>query len=148
MDHCWVGSVVSSSCGINDFNLTCSSSHEEIQEMEFELLISNAKNPKTIALVKENIGHISDGSLSHCTGSLKLGLKKAFDLKKQKRQPPGVKLRCYNSNCSWHRNHVSLSNVQSNCRCSNCNNWMQCVGCGYNRTSNYTSCQNCAKRFI
>ena len=68
--------------------------------MQFDLLISNPKNPKTIVLVKENIGHISDGSLSHCAGSLKLGLEKAFDLKKQKRQPPGVKLRCSDYRCS------------------------------------------------
>ena len=148
MGHCWVSPVIFSSCGINDPDLICSSSHKEIQEMQFDLLISNPKSPKTIALVKENIGHISDGSLPHCTGSLKLGLMKAFDLKKQKRQFPGLKLRCSNSRCSWYSNHVSCSNVRSNSCCSNCGGWMQCAGCGYNRTSNYTSCQSCGKRFI
>ena len=149
MGHCWVSPVVFSTCGTNDFDLICSSSHKDIQEMQFDLLISNSKNPKTIALVKENIGHISDGSLSHCAESLKLGLKKAFDLKKQNKQPPGVKLRCSSSYCSLYTNHVSISylNVRQNSRCPNCSNWMQCVGCGYNRTTNYPSCQSCRKNF-
>ncbi|KAF9650018.1 hypothetical protein BDM02DRAFT_3128015 [Thelephora ganbajun] len=65
---------------------------EKIMEMQCELLISNLRDQKTIRLVKENIGHISDGSSSHCGGALKLGLKKAFELKKKKRQPPAIAL--------------------------------------------------------
>jgi len=52
--------------------------------MQSDLLISKLGDPKTITLMKENIGHISDGSQSHRAESLKLGLKKALDLKKQK----------------------------------------------------------------
>ena len=149
MGHCQVSPVVFSCRGINGFELICSSSHKDIQEMQFDLLISNSKNPKTIALVKENIGHISDGSLSHCAESLKLGLKKAFDLKKQKKHPPGVKLRCSSTYCTWYSNHVPYSNVQRNSCCSSCGSWMQCVGCGYNRTNySYASCQSCQKKFI
>ncbi|KAF9642138.1 hypothetical protein BDM02DRAFT_3264568 [Thelephora ganbajun] len=59
-----------------------------IMEMQCELLISNFKDPKTIALVKENIGHISNGSSYYRSSALKLVLKKAFELKKKKRQPP------------------------------------------------------------
>ena len=66
-------------------------------EMECELLISSFKDPKTIALVKEDIGRISDGSSSHCAGALKLGLKKGFELKKQQR---GVLLRCPRVGCT------------------------------------------------
>jgi len=121
--------------------------HKDIQEMQFDLLNSNPKNPKTIALMKENIGHISDGSLSHCAESLKFGLNKAFDLKKLKKYPPGVKLRCSNGSCSWYSNHVSYLTLRDY-YCQSCRNWMQCAGCGYNRTSNYTSCQSCRKNFI
>jgi len=152
--HCWVSPVVLPCRGINGFELICSPSHKDIQEMQFDLLISNSKNPKTIALVKENIGHISDGSLSHCAESLKLGLKKAFDLKKQKRQPPGVKLRCSYSSCAWYNSHPPYSSIGSATYCQQCINrgwghyYFQCVGCGYSRNSNYTSCQSCRKNFI
>ncbi|KAF9650022.1 hypothetical protein BDM02DRAFT_1690958 [Thelephora ganbajun] len=122
-------------------------------EMQCELLISNFRDLKTIGLVKENIGHISDGSSSHCGGALKLGLKKAFELKKKKRQPPGVLLRCANHSCAWHNNPVSCSSVGSNTYCPNCscrpyNYYLQCVGCEYERTSSYTSCQSCGRKFI
>ena len=130
--------------------LTCSFSQEKIMEMECELLVSNFKDPKTIGLVKENIRHFADGSSAHCADALKLGLKKAFKLKK----PSGVRLRCTYSSCTWYSNHVSYSSVGSNAYCQNCRNYgygsryLQCVGCGYNRTSNYTSCQSCGKAFI
>jgi len=127
----------------------------KIMEMQCALLMSNFQDPKTIALVKENIGHISDGSSSYCAGALKLGLKKAFELKKQKRQPPGVLLRCPYSPCAWYTNPVSYSSVgPSNAYCRNCHNsgwgtrYLQCAGCGHNRTSHYTSCQSCGKNFL
>jgi len=125
-------------------------SQEKIMEMQCDLLISNFRDPKTIRLVKENIGRISDGSLSHCTSPLKLGLKKAFELKKQKRQPPGVLLRCSYTGCGWYSNPVSYASVGTNVYCPNRhgNYYMQCVGCGTNRTSSYTSCQSCGKKFI
>ncbi|KAF9647695.1 hypothetical protein BDM02DRAFT_3116678 [Thelephora ganbajun] len=126
---------------------------EKIVEMQCELLISNFQDPKTIALMGENIGRVSDGSSSHCGGALKLGLKKAFELKKKKRPPPGVLLRCSNGNCGWHNNPVTYSSVGTNTYCPNCrysygSYYMQCVGCGYQRTSNYASCQSCGKTFI
>ena len=37
--------------------------------------------------MKENIRKISDGSSPHCAGVLKLGFKKAFELKRMERQP-------------------------------------------------------------
>ena len=123
--------------------------------MECDLLISNFKDPKTIDLVKKNIGHISDGSLPHCADSLKLGLKKAFDLKKQKRQPPGVKLRCkYTSSCPWYNNYPAYSSIGSAIYCQMCRNngysnrYLHCSSCGYQRTGNYVSCQSCGKRFV
>jgi hypothetical protein len=57
-------------------------------EMQCDLLVRNLKNPKTIALVKENIRHISDGSSSHCAGTLDLVLEKAFQPKKQAKVGP------------------------------------------------------------
>jgi len=119
--------------------------------MECELLISNFNDPKTIALVKENIGHISDGSSSHCAGVLKLGLKKAFELKKKKRQPPGVKLRCiFYSGCAWYGKDIPYSSVGSRLPCPDptCGYMMQCAGCGYQRDGAYASCQSCGKMFI
>ena len=133
--------------GVSDvelLTLVCSRSHSEITEMQCDLLMSNSRDPNTITLVKENIGHVFDGSLPHCADSLKLGLKKAFDLKRQERRP----LRCSNVHCVGHNNHISCSSVAANSCCVCCGHWMQCVACGYNRCGNYTSCQTCGKRFL
>ena len=149
-----VGSIVFSRRGVNDFELIRPSSHKEIMEMQCDLLMSNSRDPKTIMFVKGNIGRIFDGSLPHCADSLKLGLKKAFDLKKKERQPPGVRLRCSNPNCSWYRNRLPCVPVGVSVCCPQCANrrlgsyYFQCVGCGYNRKSNHTSCQGCGKKFI
>ena len=122
--------------------------------MQCDLLMSNSRDPSTITLVKGNIGHIFDGSLPHCADSLKLGLRKAFDLKKKERLPPGVKLRCPYGNCAWYNNHPPYSSIGSNIYCQMCvsrgwgSYYFQCVGCGYSRNGNYTSCQRCGKRFI
>ena len=119
--------------------------------MQCDLLMSNSRDQKTITLVKRNIGHIFDGSRPHSADSLKLGLKKAFELKKKERQPPGVKLRCSYSGCAWYSNPVSYSSIGSNSSyCPNCGHryWMVCVGCGVARCGNYASCQSCGKRFI
>lgn len=125
-------------------------------EMQCELLVSNFSDPKTIALVKENIGRIYDGSSPHCAGVLKLGLKKAFELKKQKRQPPGVLLRCTYTACAWYNNHATYAAAGSNvyAYCQNCLNhgwggrYLCCVGCGYTRNGVYASCPSCGKKFL
>ena len=150
MGHGLVSSVVFSDPGANNLGLTCSLSQEKIKEMECELLVSNFKDPKTITLVKESIRHSSDGSSSHRAGALKLGLRKALELKKQARRPPGVLLRCSNSYCGWYSNPVPYSSVGSNTYCPNCRNgyYMRCVECGYDRTSDYPSCRNCGKSFV
>jgi len=126
-------------------------------DMQCDLLISDFKNPTTIALMEENIGHLSDGSSPHCVSALNLGFKKAFELKKRNR---GVLLRCLNTGCGWY-NPVSYASVGSNVYCPHCYNnygynynygnrhyYLQCVGCGYQRTSNFTSCQSCKKKFL
>ena len=119
-------------------------------EMECELLVSNFNDLGTVALVKENIGHISDGSSSHCAGALKLGLKKAFEVKKQKRF---ALLRCPRVGCAWNIIPVSYSSIGSNVYCPNCQYnyggyYMQCASCSYARNSgNYVSCQSCGKKF-
>jgi len=116
-------------------------------EMECELLISNFKDPKTIALVKENIGRISDGSSPHCGGALKLGLKKAVELKR------GALLRCTRNGCARNTTPASYSSVGSTTYCQDCrynygNYYMQCTGCSNARTSTYASCQSCGKKFM
>ena len=132
-------------------------SQEKIVEVQWELLLSNLKDPRTFSLVKENVGHISSGSASHCAGTLKLGLKKAFELKKKKSQPSscGVELRCSNYNCPSHDDHLSYSTIASSTySCQLCvgrgwgSHYLQCVGCGHDRTGNYMSCQCCGKRFV
>ena len=147
------GSLLGEFClvrGVDRPGLICSFSQDNIMEMQCELLISKFNDPKTIALVKESIGNISDGSSSHCAGALKLGLKKAFDLKKQKRKPPGVLLRCVYNGCGWYNDRISYSSIGSNTYCPHCNSgyYMQCVGCGCSRTRSYPSCQGCGERFI
>ena len=165
MGHCWVGSVAFSNLGVNNLGMPWSFSQEKIMKMECELLISNLKDPKTIALVKEKIGHISDGSSPHCAGALNLGLEMAFELKKKNKKEgtlprypdydheekeESVLLRCPNSDCARHQNPVSCSLVRSNTFCVGCRRvcYMQCTGCGHNRTSSNTSCQMCRKRFF
>lgn len=123
---------------------------EKIMEMECDLLISDLKDPKTIGLVKDTIERISDGSSSHCAGALKLGFKKAFELKKQQM---GVLLRCTRNGCAKRTNPVRYSSVGSHTYCQDCEYnyggyYMQCVGCSKNRTGNYTSCQCCGKKFM
>ena len=147
MGHCWVSSIVSSKGGANGFELTGLQSHKEIVEMQCDLLTSNFKDPKMTSLMKENIERIktSEGSLSHCAGSLKLGFRRAFELKKQRR---GVKLRCNFSRCQMYNVHVSYSSAHSNGWCSFCNYWLYCAGCGSQRGGNPTSCGSCGKRFI
>ena len=130
-------------------------SQKEIMEMECEYLISNCKNPKTIALVKENIERISKGSSSHCVGALNLVLEKAFKHTPQKPTPKGVKLRCSYSSCQWYKNHLSFGSIGLKViYCQMCinsgmgNYYLQCVGCNYNRTSEYTECQKCKQTFV
>ena len=124
-------------------------SQGKIMEMECEVLISNFKDPKTIGLMKENVGQISDGSSSHRASALKLVLKKGFELKKQKRQPPGVFLRCVWGGCGWHPINVPYASVGGNIYCVCCNrNYMQCTGCSYSRTGVFISCQSCGGRFL
>jgi len=95
--------------------------------------------------VKENIKHISEGSSPYRVDALNLVLEKAFELKVEGK---GVKLRCSYSRCSWHKNPVSYSSVSSRTCCPNCDNYMQCIGCGRDRTSDYSSCKGCGKKFI
>lgn len=139
--------------GVNCFVLTLPFSHEKIVEMECELLISKFNDPSTIALVKEKLGHIADGTSPHCAGSLKLGLKKAFELKKQKRQPPGVLLRCTRAGCVRHTTPVPYSAVGTSIYCTNCQRnygsyYMQCTNCSSTRTNgDYAFCRSCGKKF-
>ena len=125
---------------------------KELLEMESDLMVSNFKGPRTNALVKENIGHMSDGSSSHCAGALKHGLEKAFS---RKIQTYRVKLRCsYGGSCTWYTNHVSYSSIGPGAiYCQMCNTqgrgnrYLQCAGCGNNRMGVFTSCQSCQKGF-
>ena len=117
MGPCKVGSAVFSRRVVNNFELICSSSYKEVMGMQCDLLMSNSRDPRTIALVKGNIGHIFDGSLPHCAESLKLELKKAFDLKKKERQPHGVKLGCSNNSCAWYSNPPPYSTVRRRIYC-------------------------------
>ena len=156
MDHRRVGSTISSNRSRKKKKKNqraCSFSQKEIMEMQCDLLVSNFKDQKTIGLVKENIRQISGGSCSHRAAALHLGLEKAFELKKRKRQASGTRLRCSRVGCSSYTDHVSLSSIGVNTHfCNKCSNLgcyrFLCASCGYNRTGNYTSCQGCAKTFI
>jgi len=120
-------------------------------EMECDLLVSTFRDPITIALVKENIERISDGSSPHRTGALKLGLKKAFELKKRQR---GVLLQCTRNGCANNTTPASFSSIGSDTYCPGCryqgygSQYMQCTGCSNRRTGSYMSCQSCGKKFM
>ena len=80
--------------------------------MQWDLLVPNLGDPEKLALVKENVELISSGSSPHCAGTLKLGIRKAVKLEKEKRNPPGV-LRCTNSRfCSWRGDPSSVNYCQ------------------------------------
>ena len=149
-----MGSVVFSSRGINCVEFTCLPSHNEIMEMQCDLLMSNSKDPKMMGLMKENIRSISDGSLSHHGDSLKLGLWKVFDLQKRKRELPGVKLRCSSGWCALSGKYPSFSTIGSTLHCPLCINagrgtrYFTCVGCGHVRSTSSWSCQRCGKQFV
>jgi hypothetical protein len=91
--------VFSSDRVINRRELTSSFSQKEIMEAQCDLLVSSFKDHKTIALVKENIRHISSGSSSHRAGALQLGLEKAFELKKKGREPAYRCRKCRDRGC-------------------------------------------------
>ena len=132
-------------------------SREELMETQCDLVIANLKDPKTIALVRENIKDFSSGSSPYRADVLRLGLKKAFELKKKKIRatvPPEVWLRCSNSDCEWHRTQIwRVVNVGPGLVCNLCSSqrgtisYCQCTGCGFNRTGNYASCQGCGAKF-
>ena len=128
-------------------------SQEKIMEMQCELLVSNFKDPKTIAHMKENIRRISNGSSSHCTRALKLGFKKALDLKKKGNC---VSLQCSYTGCAWYAGGVLYSGLTARFDpyCQTCRgragwkHYLQCVGCKSLRTISCASCQSCGKRFL
>ena len=145
-----MSSVVLFNCGINGVESIRPQSHDEIMEMECGLLMSNSEDPKVMALVKENIGAVSNGPSSYRGDSMKLGLWKAFDLKKQNVQHPPVHLRC--TGCGWYT-HTPYSSIGSTICCRSCHDsgrgsqYFECVGCGHVRTHSYASCRGCGKRF-
>jgi hypothetical protein len=119
--------------------------------MQCDILIPNLKNPKTIALMKENFENMSDGSSPHCAGALKLGFEKAFELKKREK---GVQLQCSGRSCGWYNSPISYSSIGSGICCPHCISfgrggcYLQCAGCKYRRTAIGESCQGCGKKFI
>ena len=120
--------------------------------MECDLLVSSPNGSKSLALVKQNIRRISDGSSPYCGGALKLGLEKKFQRKKESL---GVKLRCTHGNCTWYSNPVSFSTIGTSAYyCQMCLNrgwgsrYFTCVGCGYTRNAAYAACQSCGKKFL
>ena len=131
---------------------TCPFSQKEIMEAECELLIFDLKDPKTIALVKDSIIRISNGSSPHCAGALNLILDKALDLQKRNSE---AKLRCPCESCPWYNDRVSYSVIEPyTCFCKMCINrgWgsrhLVCAGCGYTRLDNDASCKKCERRFV
>ena len=155
-------SQVTTRCGVpSDSNpevsigLTCPFSQEKVMEVQCELLISNFKDPKTIALVEETIGHISDGSSPHSADALKLWLKKAFEVKQQKKLGPGVLLRCSRSGCARYDSPVTRRVAGSDIWCQLCKHSygdyvLRCSSCGSDRSvhSMYTcGGWNCGRKF-
>jgi len=65
--------------------------------MQSDLLASKWGDRETINTVKENIGLIFDGTHSHRADPLKVGLRKAFDMKKHVKQRRDADLRYSNT---------------------------------------------------
>ena len=106
-----------------------------------------------MALVRENVERISSVSSSLCVGTLKVGLTKAFELKRKNRQPPGVMLRCPVRTCRRYDDHFLYAYVGMGVICDVCvhhgqASYLQCVGCGYTRTGVQATCEGCKKNFL
>jgi hypothetical protein len=121
----------------------------EAAEVQWDVLITNFKDPETTALVRENVEYISSGSSPHHAGALKAGLKEAYELKRKKRAIPTVWLLCSRSVCEQ---YISYSNVGSNLYCDPClllgiSAYLQCAGCWHLRVGAYMSCRYCGVKF-
>lgn len=121
-------------------------------KMESKLFVLNCKDPKLIAIASGNIGQAVDGSSSRLADVLKLGVKKGVEIKRRSR---GALLKCPSFNCTRNINPVPRSFVGPNVACPNCTDYpgrdpvyMRCSSCGYQRTSDYPSCQSCQKRLV
>ena len=150
-----MGSVVFLTGETNGQELTHSFSQEELMDVQWDLLVAKPDHPGMVALVKDKIEDISPGFSSHCAGVLKAALKKGFELKKKKRQPPGVLLRCPNLyDCPRYANPGSLSEIGTTliCSCSEPGTtfmyWLECSSCRFKRKGYYMTCQGCGARFL
>jgi len=139
----WVPSPSLVVGSISNYSLTFSFSQEKVIEVQSDLLASNFKDPKTATVLKEHIGHIFDGSLSHCADTLKLGLRKALNLN-------FVKLRCIRYGCPQGGKPVSYLSLESKTWCTYCgySGSMVCAGCQCSRTDGCMSCRGCGKWFL
>ena len=129
-------------------------SQEELVNIQWDLVIANFKDPKTITLLRDKVEDASFGSSSHRVGVLSAALKKAFEFKRNNRKPPGVMLRCSATYCTAYNNPPSYATIGSDIYCELCyGRWpgrrcFQCAGCGANRLRAYTSCQSCGGMFV
>ena len=125
--------------------LTCLFSQEKITKMESELFILNLRDPKLAGMMKGDNGRVADGSPSHFAGALKLGLKKAIELK---RRSKGVLLQCPGCGGKAYFNSNWYTPDESGPFCTNCpSSWNRTrMECGFCRNSgmvgDYASCQN------
>ena len=149
-----MGSVVFSTGLVNCQQLTHSFSQEELMDVQWDLLVAKPNHPGMVALVRDKIEDISPGSSSHRAGVLKVALKKGFELKKKKREPPGVLLQCPNIyECA---RLVSRSEIGDYLYCTVCSfsepafvrYFFNCSSCGFKRAGHYVTCQNCGVRFL
>ena len=119
-------------------------SQKKVMTMESDLFILSLKDPGLIGPVSGSIGRIADESPSHFAGALKLGLKKAVELKRQRM---GVQLRCprcgykVNTHTSWYQPLPCL-----NCPNDRWNNYyMKCAACLDRGVQHDPQCKNCKR---
>ena len=117
--------------------------------MESKLFILNLKDPKLIGMMSGDIERVANGTPSHFAGALKLGLKKAVELK---RRSKGVLLQCLQCggklyfNSDWRGSNNGSGPLCPNCSGSWNKIYMQCGFCGNSgMVGDYTSCQNCKR---
>ena len=79
-------------------------SQEELVNIQWDLVIANFKDPKTITLLRSQVENASFGSSSHRAGVLNVALKKAFEFKRKNTQSPTVHLRCAATFCTEYNN--------------------------------------------
>ncbi|KAF9645618.1 hypothetical protein BDM02DRAFT_3271586 [Thelephora ganbajun] len=137
-----IRSKVTSTNVVTELFSSFASRQGDVAKMQCRLLYDNFNNTTTTEKGVEFIESMLGGNLAHRAGALKLGLREGL--------LGGVFLRCPREDCDMHNNTIPHHLLGLRCPESHRGRapYLECASCGDSRTdSEYTSCDNCGKRF-